>query len=258
MINSYEASYKSILREALAVGTFRDDRTGVGSYSLFSKTIRVNISKKFPLITGRRMFPKIFNTELDWFLNGETNIKRFQDNRVTIWDNWADENGDLGPVYGYQMINFNGQEGFNQLLSVVDSLRSNPDSRRHIISLWNPLQTSQMALPPCYLYFQFFVDGGKYLNMFVVQRSADLFLGIPYDVALFSKFLLHVAELTELSANILDLHMVDAHVYKNQVGPVKEYLKTTNLPLPTYTFKDNCLELIDYVYGKVITADVAV
>lgn len=256
-MNNYELGYKKILKNCLANGTFRDDRTGVGSYSLFAQNIQINVSETFPLITGRRMYPKIFNTELDWFLNGETNIKRFQENKVTIWDSWCDENGNLGPVYGYQMINYNGQKKHNQLAEVIDSIKNNPDSRRHIITLWNPLQTSQMALPPCYLYFQFFVDGDK-LNMFVVQRSADLFLGIPYDVALFSKFLLNIAEQTGLKANIVDLKMVDAHIYKNQVDAVNLYLETEIFELPKYNFKDNKLDLIDYKYDKIITADVAV
>ena len=166
---TYEAQYHEILQDCLDQGIYRDDRTEIGCYSTFNKSIKVDLTESFPLITGRRMFPKIFKTEFDWFINGETNIKRFQDNGVKIWDAWADKNGDLGPVYGHQMRNFNNQY-IDQLESVIDSLKHNPDSRRHIISLWNPAQLSKMALPPCYLYFQFYVDNG-YLNMFTLQRS---------------------------------------------------------------------------------------
>ncbi len=202
------------------------------------------------------MSQKIFDTEFEWFMTGQTNIKMFKDAGVKIWDAWADENGDLGPVYGHQMRNFNNQN-IDQMQNVIKSLRTDPDSRRHIISLWNPAQQDQMALPPCYLYFQFFVDKGK-LNMFVVQRSGDLFLGIPYDVALFTRILLYVADYTGLDANVLDIQIVDAHIYNNQLDAVKEYLKQDNFELPKYKLDGNLLELIAYKHGPVITATVAV
>jgi thymidylate synthase len=202
------------------------------------------------------MSQKIFDTEFEWFMSGQTNIKIFKDAGIKIWDAWADENGDLGPVYGHQMRNFNNQN-IDQMQNVIKSLRTDPDSRRHIISLWNPAQQDQMALPPCYLYFQFFVDRGK-LNMFVVQRSGDLFLGIPYDVALFTRILLYVADYTGLDANVLDIQIVDAHIYNNQLDAVKEYLKQDNFELPKYKLDGNLLELIAYKHGPVITATVAV
>jgi thymidylate synthase len=154
------------------------------------------------------------------------------------------------------MRNFNDQN-IDQMQNVIKSLKTDPDSRRHIISLWNPAQQDQMALPPCYLYFQFFVDNNK-LNMFVVQRSGDLFLGIPYDVALFTKILLYVADQTGLKANILDIQIVDAHIYNNQIEAVKEYLIQDNFELPEYKLDNNILELIGYKHGPVITAAVAV
>jgi thymidylate synthase len=154
------------------------------------------------------------------------------------------------------MRNFNNQN-IDQMQNVIKSLRTDPDSRRHIISLWNPAQQDQMALPPCYLYFQFFVDRGK-LNMFVVQRSGDLFLGMPYDVALFTRILLYVADYTGLDANVLDIQIVDAHIYNNQLDAVKEYLKQDNFELPKYKLDGNLLELIAYKHGPVITATVAV
>ena len=245
------------LNNCLKNGIERNDRTGVGSYSLFNQSIKVNVSKKFPIITGRKMFPNTFNTEFDWFINGETNIQRFKDNNIKIWDAWANEVGDLGPVYGHQLRNFNS-EYYDQLKMLINSLKTNPDSRRHIISLWNPLQLEEMALPPCYLYFQFYVDKNKKLNMFVVQRSGDLFLGIPYDICLFAKTLLYIASETNLKPNKLELQIIDAHIYKNQIDSIKEYLLQPIFNLPKYTYINNNLEIINYQSGKKITAAVAV
>lgn len=254
---NFEKKYRSILKKCLLYGIERNDRTGIGSYSIFNQTIKINISKKFPIITGRKIYKKIFDTEFEWFINGETNIKRFKDANVKIWDNWADINGNLGPVYGYQMLNYNGSN-INQLNNLIHSLKFNKDSRRHIISLWNPIQIKEMALPPCYLYFQFYVDKKDKLNMFVVQRSGDLFLGIPYDIALFSKILLYVSLKTNLKANKLEIQIIDSHIYKNQISSIKEYLKQPILELPKYIYNNNNFELINYKSGPNITAKVAV
>lgn len=255
-MTNYESQYKELLWECLTKGTHRLDRTKVGCSSIFNASLSINVSKYFPILTGRKMFQKTFDTEFEWFINGETNIQRFKDAGVKIWDAWADDNGELGPVYGYQMRNFNNQN-IDQMRNLIKTLRTDPDSRRHIISLWNPAQQDQMALPPCYLYFQFFVDKDK-LNMFVVQRSGDLFLGIPYDVALFTKILLYVSDQVGLKANTLDIQIVDAHIYNNQLEAVHEYLAQTNFELPTYKVDGNLLELIDYKHGPKITATVAV
>lgn len=256
-MSNFENSYRKILNNCLLKGIERNDRTGVGSYSIFNQSIKINISKKFPIITGRKIYQKIFDAEFDWFINGETNIKRFKDAGVTIWDSWANNNGDLGPVYGYQMVNYNGNN-INQLEALITSLKTNKDSRRHIISLWNPIQLKEMALPPCYLYFQFFVDKNNKLNMFVLQRSGDLFLGIPYDIALFSKILLHVSLKTNLKPNRIELQIIDAHIYKNQIKSIKEYLSTPSFNLPKYNYKNEILTLLDYNCGPKITAKVAV
>lgn len=257
MNNKFESKYRKLLKKILEKGDYRNDRTGVGSYSLFDLSLKANVSDYFPIITGRKMFPKIFNTEFQWFMNGETNIKRFKDNKVTIWDSWADENDELGPVYGYQMRNFNGEDK-DQMKAVINSIISDPDSRRHIISLWNPLQLDQMALPPCYLYFQFFVKDQN-LNMFVVQRSGDMFLGIPYDMCLFSSILLYVADQVSLFPNEVSLKIVDAHIYKNQVLSVMEYLEQPIYDLPGYFREaDGNIVLDNYKHGKTITAAVAV
>jgi thymidylate synthase len=255
-MSKFENNYKKILLKCINKGIYRNDRTGVGSYSLFNESIKFNISKKFPLITGRKIFEKTFNTEFDWFINGETNIKRFKDNNVKIWDKWADENGDLGPVYGHQLRNFNSNN-IDQLLNLINNIKNDKDSRRHIISLWNPNQINEMKLPPCYLYFQFFVKKEK-LNMFVVQRSGDLFLGIPYDIALFSKLLLYIASKTGLLANKIELQIVDAHIYKNQLESIKEYLVQPNFKLPKYSYNLEELFIFNYKYSKIITSKVAV
>jgi thymidylate synthase len=252
----YEDQYKGLLWECLHKGINRNDRTGVGCKSIFNASLKIDVSKYFPVITGRKMFQKTFDTEFEWFMNGETNIQRFRDAGVKIWDAWADENGDLGPVYGHQMRNFNSQN-IDQMQMLIKNLIEDPDSRRHIISLWNPAQLDEMRLPPCYLYFQFFVEGDK-LNMFVVQRSGDLFLGIPYDVALFTKILLYVSEKVNLKANLLEISIIDAHIYNNQHEAIREYNKQGIFQPPTYNYKNGALSLINYNHGPVITAKVAI
>lgn len=253
---TYEEGYRRLLWDCLTDGVHRNDRTGVGCKSIFNASLKANVSKYFPVITGRKMFEKTFNTEFEWFINGETNIQRFRDAGVKIWDAWADENGDLGPVYGHQMRNFNDQN-IDQMQMLIKQLINNPDSRRHIISLWNPAQIDQMRLPPCYLYFQFFVEHDK-LNMFVVQRSGDLFLGIPYDMALFTKILLYVSEKVGLKANWLEVQIVDAHIYDNQYDAIHEYLVQDTFDTPEYIYENGALTLINYKHGPVITAKVAI
>lgn len=254
--NKFETQYRKILEQCIKNGVYRNDRTNVGSYSLFDQNIKIDISKYYPIVTGRKISQRIFETEFEWFMNGETDIKRFQERNIHIWDAWADGYGYLGPVYGYQMVNFNGQ-GVNQLEAVIHSVKHNKDSRRHIISLWNPAQLNEMALPPCYHNFQFFVENGK-LNLAVTQRSGDLFLGIPYDVCLFSKLLLHVAFKCDLSPHILSVRITDAHIYKNQLVAINDYLNQPIHDLPTYSYTDKDLVLNNYKYSKVITAPIAI
>jgi thymidylate synthase len=253
---SYEKKYRKLLQEVIKKGIYKEDRTGIGCYSLFNKSLEINVSKYFPILTGRKMFEKTFKTEFEWFINGETNIKRFKEAGVKIWDSWADENGNLGPVYGHQLLNFNSN-GYNQLNSLIDSIKTTPNSRRHIISLWNPLQLKEMKLPPCYLYFQFFVENKK-LNMFVLQRSGDLIAGIPYDIALFTNFLLYISEKTGYKANKLSLNIIDAHIYQNQLDSADEYLKKNILVLPTYKYKNEQLEIINYNCNSFIKIPIAI
>ena len=254
--NSYEEQYQDILEQCITFGTERNDRTGVGCYSIFNANLSINLNNGFPLLTGRKMFKKTFETEFNWFMNGETNIQRFRDAGVKIWDAWADANGNLGPVYGHQMRNFNDQN-IDQMHNLLNGIMDDPDSRRHIISLWNPAQLSDMRLPPCYLYFQFFVQGEN-LNMFVVQRSGDLFLGIPYDVALFSQILIYVSEVTGYKPNQLDVQIVDAHIYKTSLDAVHEYFQQDTFVLPDYEYDNGVLTINDYKHGPVISAPVAV
>ena len=254
--NRYEEQYQDILEQCITFGTERNDRTGVGCYSIFNANLSINLNNGFPLLTGRKMFKKTFETEFNWFMNGETNIQRFRDAGVKIWDAWADANGNLGPVYGHQMRNFNDQN-IDQMHNLLNGIMDDPDSRRHIISLWNPAQLSDMRLPPCYLYFQFFVQGEN-LNMFVVQRSGDLFLGIPYDVALFSQILIYVSEVTGYKPNQLDVQIVDAHIYKTSLDAVHEYFQQDTFVLPDYEYDNGVLTINDYKHGPVISAPVAV
>lgn len=252
----FESQYRHALEKATAEGVHRYDRTGVGCKSIFGVTLEADVSKYFPILTGKAMFPKTFNTEFLWFINGETNIKRFQDKGVSIWDAWADENGDLGPVYGHQMLNYNDQ-GVNQLENLIEALKMNPDSRRHIILLWNPVQIDKMALPPCYLYFQFFVEGEN-LSMFALQRSGDLFLGVPYDMALFTMILNYVAAAVGLKPKTVKMEVVDAHIYDNATEQVKTYIARPLFHQPTYRFVDDQIILADYKRGKSIKCSVAV
>lgn len=254
--NKYENQYRKILKDCMTNGIYRNDRTQIGSYSLFDQVLKVDISKYFPMLTGRKIYKKIFDTEFEWFINGETNIERFKERDIHIWDAWADDNGDLGPTYGYQLINFNNS-GINQLENVINEINSNPDSRRHIITLWNPQQLSEMKLPPCYHNFQFYVENSN-LNLAVTQRSGDLFLGIPYDICLFARLLMYVAFKCHLNPQILSLRIIDAHIYKNQLASILDYLNQPHYPLPTYEYYGSNLIINNYNYSKVITAPVAI
>jgi len=257
MTNMYEKKYKNLLYEVRdGFSVKRNDRTGIGCMSQFSLGINTNIDQYFPILTGKKMYSHIYESEFKWFISGNTNVKELQEKGNTIWNEWANKAGDLGPVYGHQLRNFNSQ-GYDQLESVLNSLQNEPDSRRHIISLWNPNQLHEMALPPCYLYFQFFVDGNN-LNMFALQRSADLFLGVPYDMALFAQLLLYVAEKVNLKAKNLDVKFIDAHIYNNHFEAVEAYLNEPYTRPIEYTYKNEILTLKNYEPGKVITAPVAI
>tara|TARA_E500000318_G_scaffold100450_1_gene103158 strand:+ start:1093 stop:1896 length:804 start_codon:yes stop_codon:yes gene_type:complete len=265
----YEKNYRALITKIIKDGNYREDRTGVGTKSLFHQRLNININatKKlgqekiegdnFPILNGKHMSQNIFDTEFEWFMNGETNIQRFKDNNVTIWDNWATPEGDLGPVYGYQLRNFNGQ-GIDQLKQLIDGINKDRHGRRHIISLWNPAMIKDMALPPCYLYFQFYINHGM-INMFVVQRSGDMFLGVPYDVCLFSKILLYVASETNTVPKNIDISIIDAHIYLNHFDAVKEYMNNTDYKDGAkFSYQSGRLILKNYKPGPKIKAPVAV
>jgi thymidylate synthase len=257
---TFEQEYMAVLADILENGTWRDDRTGVGSWSLFSQDLSYDYSSgRFPYITGKKMFFKNTLSEFRWFMAGETDTARFRRDGVHIWDKWADENGNLGPVYGYQARNFNGQ-GIDQVQGVIDSIRNTPDSRRHIITLWNPVQLSEMRLPPCYLYFQFFTRKEENrLDLFVVQRSADFFVGVPYDIALFGLLLHHVCWETGYLPGVQKTSYVDAHVYANQVDAVREYLTMPTHEFPTLVYESiDDIRLVGYSSNKFIKTEVAV
>lgn len=252
-----ENRYKDLLRLILGSGELRLNRTATPAYSMFGLQLKYNISEYFPLLTSKFIDIEIIKTEFQWFINGNTDTKIFIDKGIHIWDAWADRHGNLGPVYGYQMLNYNGTS-HNQLAEVLISLATNPYGRRHIITLWNPLQLKDMALPPCYLYFQFYVRAGKYLDMFVVQRSGDMFGGIPYDIGLFAHFLIFVATMTDLKPANINLNIVDAHIYQDHIAGVQEYLSRETHPLPTWSYSNNGLEIINYKSESRIKINIAI
>ena len=259
----WELEYSRFLAEAAQEGIFRMDRTGVGRRSIFNVNMKLDVSAGFPILSGRRMYPKTTNTEFNWIWQGETNIQRFKDAGVKIWDSWADENGELGPVYGSQLRNWNG-ENIDQINSIVHEIKENPASSRLCMNMWNVSKLEDMALPPCYPFLQFFVEDEK-LSLSVTQRSGDLFLGIPYDFMLFTQLLAAVADLTDKTASMLYINIGDAHVYENQIEAIQDYISqpcvTQNVPYSLfYNNISNCydLKLGEYHKGKRITAPVAV
>ncbi|MBI9054036.1 MAG: thymidylate synthase [Bacteroidales bacterium] len=214
--------YLDLLDHVVKTGTQKDDRTGTGTISKFGYQMRFNLQDGFPLLTTKKLHLKSIIHELLWFLNGDTNIKYLNDNKVRIWDEWADENGDLGNVYGYQWRSWpapNG-ESVDQISQIIDSIKNNPDSRRHIVSAWNVADIKNMALPPCHILVQFYVADGK-LSCQLYQRSADIFLGVPFNIASYAILLKMVAQATGLEAYEFVHTLGDAHIYLNHIEQVK-------------------------------------
>lgn len=255
-MKTFELQYKNLLKKTLKNGELKKNRTGVNTYSIFSENIKIDISSYFPILTGKKIFENTFKTEFEWFINGGTNTDIFKKNNVKIWDKWADKDGNLGKVYGYQMINFNSS-GYNQLNELINNIKNDKFSRRHIISLWNPIELNEMALPPCYLYFQFYINNNNEINLYVVQRSADLFAGVPYDICLFSLFLLYVAEKTGLKAKEISYNIVDAHIYTNHLNGVNEYLSNIIYKHPKYIYKNSELTIKNYKSNNFIKIEIA-
>ena len=259
--------YHDLLKHILENGTQKGDRTGTGTISCFGYQMRFNLSEGFPLLTTKKLHLKSIIHELLWFIKGETNIQYLKDHKVRIWDEWADENGDLGPVYGHQWRNWNS-EGIDQIEVLIDQIKSNPNSRRMIVSAWNPsvlpdtsksftenVKNGKAALPPCHAFFQFYVSEGK-LSCQLYQRSADTFLGVPFNIASYALFTMMIAQVTDLQPGDFVHTFGDVHLYNNHIDQAKEQLSRDTRPLPqmkinqkikditAFTFED--FELINY------------
>ncbi len=260
--------YEDLLRDVFENGTPKADRTGTGTRSLFGRQIRFDLAESFPLITTKRVHFKSLAIELLWFLRGESNTKFLTDNGVTIWDEWADENGDLGPVYGVQWRNWPTPDGshIDQIAQLVENLRANPDSRRHIVSAWNVGDLDKMALMPCHALFQFYVADGK-LSCQLYQRSADMFLGVPFNIASYSLLTLMLAQQLDLEPGEFIWTGGDCHIYDNHVEQVKTQLARDPFPYPQirinkrdslFDYELEDFEVVDYQHHPGIKAPVAV
>lgn len=242
--------YLDLLRHVLEHGTYKADRTGTGTWSIFGAQTRYPLSDGFPLVTTKKVHLKSIVYELLWFIRGETNVRWLQQHGVTIWDEWANkETGDLGRVYGAQWTDWRSFDGrsINQLKDVVSQIRSNPDSRRLIVSAWNPGELHQMALPPCHAFFQFYVSEGR-LSCQLYQRSADLFLGVPFNIASYALLTLMVAQVTGLRPGEFIHTLGDAHIYSNHVDQVRTQLAREPRPLPRMQLNPERRELEEFVY----------
>ncbi|MFJ4997313.1 thymidylate synthase [Microbacterium sp. NPDC088619] len=248
--------YEDLLRDVLESGTHKSDRTGTGTTSVFGRQIRFDLSKGFPLITTKRVHFKSIAYELLWFLRGDSNVKWLQDHGVTIWDEWADASGDLGPVYGVQWRSWPTPEGesIDQLAQVIEQIRQTPDSRRLIVSAWNPADIPDMALAPCHALFQFYVADGK-LSCQLYQRSADLFLGVPFNIASYALLTLMVAQQVGLEPGDFVWTGGDCHIYDNHLEQVKEQLTRDPFPYPTLRFAQKPESILDYGYEDFIVED---
>lgn len=238
--------YLDMLHYVLENGVDKMDRTGVGTRSVFGQQMRFDLSKGFPLMTTKKMHLKSIIHELLWFIKGDTNVKYLQDNGVRIWNEWADENGDLGPIYGSQWRNWNG-EGIDQLAQVVDKLKNNPNDRRMIVSAWNVSKIPEMHLPPCHMMFQFYVANGK-LSCMLYQRSCDMFLGVPFNIASYALLTMMLAQVCDLEPGEFVHTLGDTHIYHNHFEQVKEQLRREPLPLPTMKLNPQVKDINDFKY----------
>ena len=236
--------YLDLLRRIMADGTNRGDRTGTGTRSVFGHQMRFDLTEGFPLLTTKRVHTRSVFGELLWFLRGDTNIAWLHENRITIWDEWADENGDLGPIYGYQWRSWPTPDGrhVDQLAGVIESLRSNPESRRHVVSAWNVADVDAMALPPCHALFQFYVADGR-LSCQLYQRSADVFLGVPFNIASYALLTHLVAQVTGLEVGEFIHTLGDAHIYHNHFDQVAEQLTRLPRALPRLVLNPGVREI---------------
>ncbi len=242
-------TYLDLMSHVLENGTDRGDRTGTGTRSVFGHQMRFDLGKGFPVTTTKKLHLRSIIIELLWFLKGETNIKWLKENGVSIWDEWADEDGELGPVYGYQWRSWptpNG-ESIDQITGLIKSLKENPNSRRHIVSAWNPALVDDMALPPCHTMFQFYVADGK-LSCQLYQRSADIFLGVPFNIASYALLTMMLAQVCDLEAGDFVHTFGDAHIYHNHFDQAKEQLSRKPLALPTMKINPDVKDLFDFTF----------
>ncbi|MES9970831.1 MAG: thymidylate synthase [Candidatus Thiodiazotropha sp.] len=261
--------YHDLMRHVRDHGVIKEDRTGTGTRSVFGYQMRFDLDDGFPLLTTKRLHLRSIIYELLWFLKGDTNIGYLQENGVSIWDEWADENGDLGPVYGYQWRSWPAPEGgqIDQISQLIEHIKDNPDSRRLIVSAWNPAQVEHMALPPCHCLFQFYVAEGR-LSCQLYQRSADIFLGVPFNIASYALLTMMIAQVTGLKPGEFVHTFGDAHLYSNHLEQVDLQLSRTPRQLPRmkinpavktiFDFRFEDFELLDYDPDPHIKAPVAV
>jgi len=242
--------YHRLLQKVLTHGSYREDRTGTGAFSVFGEQSRYDLSAGFPIVTTKKLHLRSIIHELLWFISGDTNIRYLQENKVTIWDEWADETGELGPVYGAQWRRWQGAPGaepVDQIVKLIDGIRINPYSRRHIVSAWNVPFIDQMALPPCHCLFQFFVADGK-LSCQLYQRSADLFLGVPFNIASYALFTLMVAQVCGLQPGDFVHTFGDLHLYKNHLDQAKLQLSREPRALPVMNLNTDVKDLFAFKY----------
>lgn len=261
--------YHDLLRHVLDHGVKKADRTGTGTVSVFGYQMRFNLEEGFPLLTTKKLHTRSIFHELLWFLKGETNIQYLKDNKVTIWDEWADENGNLGPVYGKQWRSWETTDGrtIDQITNVIEMIKKNPDSRRMLVVAFNPGDVEKMALPPCHAFFQFYVANGK-LSCQLYQRSADIFLGVPFNIASYALLVHMIAQVCNLKAGEFIHTLGDAHIYLNHMEQVHTQLARGFRPLPQlklnpavtnlFDFKYEDIEIVGYDPHPAIKAEVAV
>ena len=241
--------YLDLLDRILTEGVKKEDRTGTGTISVFGNQMRFNLEDGFPLLTTKKLHLKSIIYELLWFLRGDTNIKYLKDHGVSIWDEWADENGELGPVYGHQWRSWPDENGgtIDQIQNVVNQIKNNPDSRRMIVSAWNVAEVERMALPPCHTMFQFYVANGR-LSLQLCQRSADTFLGVPFNIASYALLLQMMAQVTGLKAGDFIHTTGDTHLYLNHLEQAKLQLTRTPRPLPRMIINPDVKDIFDFKY----------
>jgi thymidylate synthase len=263
-----ELQYLALLRDIMTTGVQRGDRTGTGTLGVFGRQLRFDLAQGFPLLTTKRVHFRSILVELLWFLRGETNVRWLQERGVSIWDEWAGADGELGPVYGKQWRSWTAPDGrvIDQIAAVQDSIRRNPDSRRHVVSAWNPAEVEDMALPPCHCLFQFYVADGR-LSCQLYQRSADVFLGVPFNIASYALLTTMMAQATGLEPGEFVHTLGDAHLYLNHLDQAQLQLERAPLPFPTvrlapkgdvFAFEEADVTLEGYRPHKSIKAPIAV